>query len=84
VTCVKIITFSETIIHRHYICYSREKISTLQLNILSLEFSASLRKKQIEDLQEQNNNAKEKVKQTHEMLEILLRYLFVKICHMFS
>jgi septal ring factor EnvC (AmiA/AmiB activator) len=87
VTCEKIITFPETLIHCHFIWYSREEIKTLEFKIRSLQSNVSLFNDQIKYLQAQNKNAedaKEEAKELRQQLDTLKRYLFVKICHMFS
>jgi len=70
-----------------YIWYSREEIKTLEFKIRSLESTISLFKDQIKYLQAQNKDAeaaKEAAKELCQQLDTLKRYLFVKICHMFS
>jgi len=59
----------------------------MKFNILKLRFTISLLKKLITCLQEQMIHAdvaKTAAKELHQQLDTMKRYLFVKICHMFS
>jgi len=87
VTCEKIITFPETLIHCHYIWYSRVKIKKLECMIHSHEYRISVLMGHITCLKAENKDAedaKEAAKELRQQLDKLKRYLFVKICHMFG
>ena len=55
-----------------------------ELKIHSLESEISQLKDQINHLQVENKDAKQAAKELCQQLDTLKRYLFVKICHMFS
>jgi len=70
VTCEKIITFPEILISCHYIWYSREKIRKMELDL-------GLHKHILTEAGKAAGILQQKLDQFE-------RYLFVKICHMFS
>jgi hypothetical protein len=62
-------------------------ITTMEFSIRKLRFSISVLKKLITCLKEQMIHvevAKKAAKELRQQLDTVKRYLFVKICHMFS
>ena len=70
-TCEKIVTFPETLIHCHYIWYSRVKNKKLEFKIRSHELTISVLKDQITCLEAENKDAEEAKEEANELRQQL-------------